>query len=415
MIESWPQMPSWLAMAGPTQTAAAVAALLLGCVLADWISRRLLLRLAAAVVRMTPVRWDDVLLERGVVARLAHAVPALLLYAGLAWLPGLSEFWLTLLRKLALLWLLFALADAVGRLLAGLNIVYQRADAERARQRPIKGFVQLLQLLVWLVAAVLMIAVVIERSPLWLLSGLGALTAVALLVFKDTLLSLVASIQLSSQELLRLGDWIEMPPLGADGDVIDIALHTVKVQNWDKSIVVIPTWRLISDGFKNWRGMQESGGRRIKRALLLDQRSVRFLRDDERGRLGRFALLGDYLQRKKDELKRWNESLREAALEPVNTRRLTNLGTFRAYVDAYLRSHPGIHPEHTCLVRQLPPGPTGLPIEIYCFTRSTDWDVHEAVVADIFDHLLAILPEFDLQLFQSPGAADLRAWLKAAG
>jgi miniconductance mechanosensitive channel len=199
-----------------------------------------------------------------------------------------------------------------------------------------------------------------------------------------------------------------MPALGADGDVIDIALHTVKVQNWDKTIVSIPTYRLISDSFKNWRGMSESGGRRIKRALLLDQHSVRFLREDESGRLGRFALIRDYLEHKRGEIKRWNEQLREDGMEPVNTRRLTNLGTFRAYCLAYLRHHPRIHQNMTILVRHLAPTPAGLPLELYCFTNTTAWNDYESIQADIFDHLLSILPEFDLQLFQEPGSADLR-------
>jgi miniconductance mechanosensitive channel len=262
---------------------------------------------------------------------------------------------------------------------------------------------------------VLIIAALLERSPLLLLSGLGAMTAVLMLVFRDTLMSLVAGVQLSSHDMLRVGDWIEMPQLSADGDVIDIALHTVKVQNWDKTITSIPTHRLISESFRNWRGMSESGGRRIKRALLLDQHSVRFLEPEERERLRRFALIEDYLQRKREELEAWNQTLLAAGRDPVNTRRVTNIGTFRAYVEAWLRAHPEIHPQMTLLVRQLEPGPHGLPLEIYCFTSTTAWGDYERIQADVFDHLLAILPEFGLKVWQQPGGADLERMRLSSG
>jgi miniconductance mechanosensitive channel len=393
------------------QTGLGLTGLLLAAWLADLLTRRVLLRVLGRLVKATRFDWDDAVLERGVIARLAHVVPAVIIYLGVLAVPGVAEMVVRLVRNLALAYLVLTLAMAIATLLGTINALYERRQPERARARPIKGYIQVAQLVIYLFSLVIIVAILIERSPLLLLSGLGALTAVLLLVFRDTLLSLVAGIQISSHDLLRVGDWIEMPALGADGDVIDIALHTVKVQNWDKTIVSIPTWRLISDSFKNWRGMSESGGRRIKRSLLIDQHSVRFLREDEVGRLGRFALLRDYLERKRGEVRRWNEQLREDGLEPVNTRRLTNLGSFRAYVDAYLRHNPRIHREMTVLVRQLAPTPTGLPLEIYCFTAGTAWGDYEAIQADLFDHLLAILPEFDLQLFQQPGAADLRAAL----
>ena len=213
---------------------------------------------------------------------------------------------------------------------------------------------------------------------------------------------------------MRVGDWVEMPQLNADGDVIDIALHTVKVQNWDKTITTIPTKRFITDPFKNWRGMQESGGRRIKRSLLIDEHSIHFLDAEERERLYRFNLLQDYLVNKRREIDEWNAKLAEAGQEPVNTRRITNIGTFRAYVERYLRSHPGIHQGMTLMVRQLAPTAEGLPLEIYCFTNTVAWVQYEGIQSDIFDHLLAILPEFGLRVFQNPGGADLRAWSEAA-
>ncbi|MCY1298875.1 Miniconductance mechanosensitive channel YbdG [compost metagenome] len=229
-----------------------------------------------------------------------------------------------------------------------------------------------------------------------------------MLIFQDTLLSLVASVQITSNDIIRVGDWVEMPQLNADGDVIDIALHTVKVQNWDKTITTIPTKRFITDSFKNWRGMQESGGRRIKRSLYLDQNSVHFLANEDIARLHRFRLLDSYLKVKESELLSWNSQLDEASRLPINSRQLTNLGTFRAYVENYLRENIEIRKDMTLLVRQLAPSANGLPLELYCFTATTAWSRYEAIQSDIFDHLLAILPEFGLRVFQHPSGADMR-------
>lgn len=245
-----------------------------------------------------------------------------------------------------------------------MNTVYeQRPDA---RTKPIKGYIQVVTIALYAVALVLIIAALFDRSPLLLLSGLGAMAAVLMLVFQDTILSLVASVQISSNDVLRVGDWVEMPQLNADGDVIDIALHTVKIQNWDKTITTIPTRRFMTDPFKNWRGMQESGGRRIKRSIMLDQQSVHFLDQEQISRLGRFRLLQDYLPAKQQEIDDWNQQLAEQGKEPVNTRRITNLGSFRAYVLHYLKNHAGIHQQMTIMVRQLALGADGLPLELYC-------------------------------------------------
>ena len=228
-----------------------------------------------------------------------------------------------------------------------------------------------------------------------------------MLIVQDTILSLVASVQISGDGRIRMGDWIEMPSQNADGDVIDIALHTVTVQNFDKTITTVPTKKLVTESFKNWRGMQEAGGRRIKRSLYLDQHSVRFLDAVQVQQLGDFALLQDYLAGKQEELQRWNAELESRGMAPVNARRVTNLGTFRAYVECYLRAHPRIHQDMTLLVRQLQPTTQGLPLEIYCFTASTAWADYESAQADVFDHLLAILPEFGLRVFQESSDAML--------
>ncbi|QLH16487.1 mechanosensitive ion channel [Paracoccus pantotrophus] len=248
----------------------------------------------------------------------------------------------------------------------------------------------------------------LQGGPLF--RGQATMAAVLILVFQDTLLSLVAGIQISSTDMVRVGDWIEMPALNADGDVIELALHTVRVQNWDKTITTIPIRKLVTESFKNWRGMQEAGGRRIKRSIYLDQTSIRFLTPEEIEKLGRFRLLENYLQRKQEELKEWNGKLGDKGSVTANTRRITNIGTFRAYVEAYVRAHPQIHQNMTILVRQLQPGPEGLPLEIYCFTKTIAWNDYEAIQSDIFDHLFALLPEFGLSVFQNPSGADFKAW-----
>jgi miniconductance mechanosensitive channel len=395
------------------QTTVYAAGLALAAALADYLTQRILVRVAARIVRASPMKWDDALLARGVGKRLSHVVPALVVYAGIVLVPGLADGVVAVTRNVAAAYMVVTVAQAISALLAALGDIYDRADPVRARSRPIKGYLQVAKIVLFVVAAVLVVAVLIERSPLLLLSGLGAMTAVVLLVFKDTILSLVASVQLTSNDMVRVGDWIEMPQFGADGEVVDVALHTVKVQNWDKTITTVPTYRLIHDSFRNWRGMNEAGGRRIMRALSMDQGRVRYLDSAEREALSRFVLLRPYLERKQAELEKANAEHQGCA--PVNLRRLTNLGTFRAYATAYVAAHPGIHPGMTQMVRQRAPGPQGLPIEIYCFTRSTDWGEYESVQADIFDHLLAILPEFGLRAFQAPSGADVWEGLQSRG
>jgi miniconductance mechanosensitive channel len=331
----------------------------------------------------------------------------LVLSVGIKAVPDMPAVLVTIVENVCSAFIVLTVALALGGALNLANNLYQRRPD--AHLRPIKGYVQVVKILIYAVAAILVVASLIDRSPLILFSGLGAMAAVLMLIFQDTLLSLVASVQLSSNDMVRVGDWIEMPQLNADGDVIDVALHTVKVQNWDKTITTIPTKRLISDSFRNWRGMQESGGRRIKRSLYLDQHSVRFLTDAERQHLNRFALLEGYLPAKEAELEAWNARLPDGGRETMNRRRVTNIGTFRAYVERYLRRHPGIHQEMTLMVRQLSPTADGLPLELYCFTNTTAWIAYEGIQSDIFDHLLAILPEFGLRVFQHPSGADMRA------
>ncbi|MEE4154500.1 MAG: mechanosensitive ion channel family protein [Erythrobacter sp.] len=342
---------------------------------------------------------------------LATVVPLLIISRGIALVPNLSQEVRTLITNAAQALIVLSVAMAIVRALSYANELYERLPT--SRNRPIKGFVQVAKILVLCGAAIIVIAVLIDESPLLLLSGLGAITAVLLLVFKDTILSLVASVQLTTNDMLRVGDWITMPSMGADGDVIDISLHTVKIQNFDKTIVTVPTHRLVSDSYSNWRGMRDAGGRRIKRAIAIDQNTVRFLSEEEVLDLKRFRILKPYLERKRAELADWNAKNGEPLETPVNARRLTNLGTFRAYLEAYLRAHPRLNDEgFTLMVRQLAPTSHGIPLELYAFTNTTVWPEYEAIQADIFDHLLAMIHEFDLVVFQEPSGRDLAGALE---
>jgi miniconductance mechanosensitive channel len=383
-----------------------VVLLALLAVVADLVAKHQLVRVVHRISRRSKHTWDDTLIQHGVFGRFAQILPALVFYFGLELVPGLSDGVAVVGENLALSYGLLMLSLAAGALLSSINSIYEQYPV--ATERPIKGFLQVAKIVMFVLTGVLIVATLTERNPVLLLSGLGAMTAVLLLVFKDTILSLVASVQLTSLDMVRVGDWVEMPQCNADGDVIDVSLHTVKIQNWDKTFTTIPTHRLIVDSFKNWRGMNESGGRRIKRELRIDINSARFLTAEEVERFKGFALLKDYIDRKFEDLAAYNAAVGEET-ENVNLRRLTNLGTFRAYILSYLKHHPNIHREMTLMVRQLQPGPTGLPLEIYAFTNITEWSTYEDIQADIFDHLLAIAGEFGLSMYQQPAGRDLSA------
>jgi miniconductance mechanosensitive channel len=384
---------------------AGLLALLAVAIIIDLIVKQVMVRTVRAFAKRSSVTWDDALVAHNVFGRLVQVVPALIIYAGVPFVPGLPEGGAQLIHNITMGYMVLMLTLTLTAMLSAANAIYSASPI--AKERPLKGFVQLLQIVVWILGGVLIVATVLDRSPLLLLSGFGAMTAILLLVFKDTILSLVASVQLTAQDMVRVGDWIEMPQFGADGDVVDVQLHTVKVQNWDKTITTIPTHRLITDSFKNWRGMSKSGARRIKRAIYIDVSSIRFQTQDEIDHFTRFALLKDYISNKEQELVDYNAGLTSEVDAEVNKRRLTNAGTFRAYAYNYLKNHPRIHDGMTLIVRQLSPGPEGLPLEIYCFTNTTVWADYEDIQSDIFDHLLAIVPEFGLRLFQKPAGSDL--------
>jgi miniconductance mechanosensitive channel len=379
--------------------------LLLAAVMVNFVVRRGLLVFVHFIAARSALDWDDVLTKHSVFTRLSHIIPALVVVTGVGVVPSLPAVALTVIQNVGLAYVVLTLVLALTSGLRAANEIYETYPV--ARTRPLKGVVQVVQILLYIVGAVLIIATLIDRSPLILLSGLGAMTAVLLLVFKDTILGLVASVQLTANDMLRVGDWVEMPAYGADGDVLEVALHTVKVQNFDTTNPTIPTYTLISESFRNWRGMSESGGRRIKRTVQIDQSSIRFLSDDELKRLQEFALLKPHFERKRQELDSYHASLGSAGNAPINRRRLTNVGVFRAYVKSYLEHSPRIRGDMTLLVRQLAPGPQGLPIEVYCFSDTTDWLMYEDIQADLFDHILAIVPEFGLRLYQEPAGADV--------
>lgn len=368
--------------------------------IANYIVKKILLRILARLLKFTSFGSDPDVLRMA--ARLANIIPAIIVIEAIRLVPHLPETLAVIIKNVSGAFIVVSFAMAVNAFIDVCNTLYMRRPG--AADKSIKGYLQVVKIAVSAIATILALAALIDKSPLILLSGLGAMAAVMMLVFQDTILSLVASVQISSSNIVKLGDWIEMPALNADGDVIDIALHTVKVQNWDKTITTIPTRKLVSESFKNWRGMTESGGRRIKRAISLDQNSIHFLTPDEEEHLRKFILLKDYLAQKDEELAQWNRQMPDA--DPLNARRLTNIGTFRAYVEQYLKNHSKIHKGMTLIVRQLSPGPTGLPIEIYCFTNTTAWVAYEAIQSDIFDHLYAVLPEFGLHAFQEPSGHD---------
>jgi len=388
------------------ETLTALGGLFLSAFIANFLIKAILLKLLDRLVQKTSFGQDEELKRHSVISRLANIVPALIISSGILAIPGLPDTAITVIRNVAIAFIILTLALAVNSALGVVDTLYHRRP--EARYRPMKGYIQVGKLVVYIIAAVLIIATLLDKSPVILLSGVGAMAAVLILVFQDTLLSLVASMQIASSNMVRVGDWIEMKNLDANGDVTEIALYTVKVQNFDRTITTIPIRKLITEPMKNYRGMQESGGRRIKRALFIDQNSIRFLTDDERAKMASVDWLTDYLPKKAKEIAEWNNKLGDRAKNPVNTRRFTNIGTFRAYVENYLRNHPGIHKGMTLLVRQMDPTPAGLPLEIYCFTNTTVWASFEQIQSDIFDHLYAVLPEFGLSAFQNPSGKDFR-------
>ncbi|WP_324823943.1 mechanosensitive ion channel family protein [Sinanaerobacter sp. ZZT-01] len=368
--------------------------------LAYLIAERLLLKALKVIVVQSKTKWDDILLEHHVFERMVLIIPALVIYV----FAPMSVYGQAWLHKLAVCFLVFALLQTFDKFLNAANEMYKKSEA--AKTRPLKGLLQVLKITAYAIGLIIIVSLIMDRSPTIILGGVGAASAVLLLIFKDTLLGFVASIQLTENDMVRLDDWIEMPVHGADGAVTDISLHTVKVENWDKSVTTIPTYAMVSESFKNWRSMQEMGGRRIKRAVNIDITSVQFCTKEKLEKYREIQYISEYLSQKTEELQEYNQKHVKSS-NRVNGRHLTNLGIFRIYLEKYLRNHPHIHQKMTRLVRQLEPTEHGIPIELYVFTNTTDWNAYEAIQADIFDHILAVIPEFDLRIFQNPTGHDL--------
>ena len=373
----------------------------------DFVCRQLLLRVVKRIVARTKATWDDILFEDRVLRRLCHIVPPVLIYflLPLAFPPesGMVAFVLKLL-------LIYVIAVVLRFVNAFLKALHDVADQKEELQgKPLKGLMQTGQVIAFFVCIILIISILIDKSPARLLAGLGASAAILMLVFKDSIMGLVSGIQLTANDMLHVGDWISMSKYGVNGRVTEVTLNTVKVRNWDNTIVTVPPYLLISDSFQNWRPMQDSGGRRVMRSVNIDMNSVRFCTPEMLDRFRKIRLLKDYIDETERLIAESNEQAGvENDPEPVNGLHQTNLGVFRAYLERYLRSLAGINQEMMLMVRQLQPTEKGLPVELYFFSKVTEWTVYEKVQADVFDHVLAVIPEFGLRVFQTPAGSDVR-------
>ncbi|MEL7041591.1 MAG: mechanosensitive ion channel domain-containing protein [Pseudomonadota bacterium] len=386
----------------------ASCAILFLALLAYLFTRFVIVKGLAKAIKRTNTKRDDTLKKMNVFSRLSHAAPAIVIYALGPTVFEQFPAYAQAIEVLSLLYLIVMMVLFVDALLSAALVIYQ--TFEISRTFPITSFVQVAKLVLYFIGAIAVLSLVLGESPVALFAGLGAATAVLMLVFKDPILGFVAGIQLTANQMVAVGDWIEMPRYAVDGDVIEIGLTTVKIRNFDRTITSIPTQSLINDSFKNWRGMKETGGRRIKRALHIDVSSIKFCDHDMLMRYSRIQFISDYIAKKRADVAEHNSSIGVDTSTLVNGRHLTNIGTFRAYIEAYLRAHPDISDQLTFLVRQLKPTEHGLPIEVYVFTTTTNWVEYERIQSDIFDHLLAAATEFDLRLFQNPTGADFSQW-----
>lgn len=397
-IRDWADQFPWLEMLS------SLGILILVAFIANLIAKQVVVRGIRNLITRLKFSNSDVIAEHSVIRRVSNIIPAIVIMNGIPSVPHVSVKMITLVQMLSQAFIFLTLALAISQFLTVFNVIYQRNP--KSHNKPIKGYLQLVKLIIFVVCGLMILGTFLKKDVFTLLAGFGAMAAVLMLVFQNTILSLVASVQISSYDMVRIGDWIEMPTLNADGDVIDMSLHTVTVRNFDKTFTTIPTNRLVTDTFKNWRGMQEQGVRRIKRSIIIDQNSIHFISAIEQSKLKEFLLIDQYLSEKQNELKMFNQKYANEAEN--NQRRLTNLGTFRAYVDFYLKNHSGIATNQSLIIRQLQPTSEGLPLEIYAFTNTIAWTEYEAIQSDIFDHLLAILPEFGLKIFQIPSGNDFK-------
>ena len=368
------------------------------CIASYLISNKILIRLISNLFKKTSTKLDDILIEKGFLNRLSNLIPLIIFY------NLFNHFYgdYLIVNRLVLALIAIVVILSINSLLNAFNEIYNQS--KYSNKINIKSYFQILRLVLNLFGLIIVVSIFSGQSPFYLLSGLGALTAVLMLVFKDTILSFVSSIQISSNDLFKVGDWVEAPQFGADGDVIDIGLHTIKIKNWDKTISIIPTHKLIDSSFKNWRGMSDSGGRRIKRSINIDINSIKFCNDELIEKFKAVNIISEYIDTKLSEIDNHNAQLNAKSL--INGRALTNVGTYRAYIKAYLKNNKHIHSDMTFLVRQLSPTEKGLPIEIYVFSNNTNWIEYEEIQSDIFDHLLSVLNQFELKIYQYPSGND---------
>lgn len=399
LLEKLPDIP-WL------RTLVACGALVLLAIILGVLTRQVLVRLIALISRHTHWQWDKAMVKRRAFQRFARVVPALVIGHGISRVPGLPESVEKGVAALATAAVTVVVVLAINAALSALEDLYHRST--RGRQHTIRGYVQLLKILVAVAGIAVVISNLTGRSPLAMLTGLGAVSAVFLLIFRDTIMSVVASLQLGANDMLRVGDWIEVPGDDANGEVTEVALHMVKVRNWDQTIGSVPTWHLMSQSYRNYREMFTTG-RRIQRALHIDGDTVHFLSDAETAHLRQFRFLQGWLQRRETELADWNAAMDQDGWEAVNHWQLTNIGALRAYMQALVDSHRQIRHDMVCTVRQLTPTSNGVPLEVYAYTVPTGFRQHNEVQGDLFDHFMAIIPEFGLSLFQEPAGEDVRA------
>jgi len=366
------------------------------------ITKKILVRAVSSVVKKTKTQIDDIILNEKLLSKISYLAPLIVIYQFIYLVPDISTLVLNILNSLVVILIIIVFATVID----ASNELYEKS--KRYDRKPIKGYLQVVKIIIYILGGITIIGLLTGQKPWTILTGVGALTAILLLIFKDTILSLVASVHISAYDLIRIGDWIEAPQFGADGDVTDVALHTIKVQNFDKTIVVIPTYKLIDGGFKNWRGMQQAGGRRIKRSVFIDLSSVKFCTDEMLEKYKNFELIKEYIVNKEIEIEEYNRKHNVNTSSVINGRRLTNIGTFREYLKAYLKNREDINEGFTFLVRQLTPGPNGIPIEIYVFADTTVWARYEEIQANIFDHIFAVVTEFELSIFQNPTGKDFR-------
>ena len=371
------------------------------CILANLIAKKVILKFIVHVLKNNKYTWDDVLVEKRVFHKLSHIVPAIIIYS---FAPTFITYQ-HIIEKVAVTYIVIVTLSVIRSLLNAIDDIYRTYDISKVK--PISGYITVVKIIAYVFGTIGLISYLIGQNPIYILGGLGALSAVIVLIFKDSILGLVAGIQLSSNDMIRVGDWIEMPKYNANGDIIDVSLHTVKVMNFDKSITMIPSYALISDSFRNWRGMQNAGGRRIKRAIFLDTSSIQFCTNEMLEQFKSIHLIAEYVTNRADEIKQFNNIKGFDTTNKVNGRNLTNIGVFRVYIEHYLRQHKGIHQELPLIVRQLESGDSGLPLEIYAFTNTVIWREYEGIQSDIFDHIFAIAPSFNLRIFQHPTGHDL--------